>query len=73
MFGFISKKKLKKYIDNVKAGERANKNGQNYDRPISEEQQKKNIYLQGYEDGTNNFYNAVCAKFKIKRSWKEQQ
>ena len=45
MFGFISKKKLKKYIDNVKAGERANKNGQNYDRPISEEQQKKNIYF----------------------------
>ena len=67
MFGFISKKKLKNYIEDVKRGNRAKTLGQNYDRPISEKQSETNIYAQGYEDGTDNFYNALCSKFKIKR------
>ena len=67
MFGFISKKKLKNYIEGVKRENRAKILGQNYDSPISEKQVKTNIYAQGYEDGTDNFYNALCSKFNIKR------
>ena len=75
---FISKKKLKNYIEQLQADNRASKLGQNYDQPISEAQQDMNLYLQGYEDedmnlylqgyedGTDNFFNAVCEKFKIK-------
>ena len=62
---FISKKKLKKYIEEIKDGNRASKMGQNYEQPISEEQKTKNLYLQGYEDGADNLYNAVCYKFKL--------
>ena len=62
---FISKKKFKKYIEEIKDGNRASKMGQNYEQPISEEQKTKNLYLQGYEDGTDNLYNAVCYKFKL--------
>lgn len=66
---FIRKKKLKKYIEEIKADNRARRLGQDYEEPISEEQQKKNIYAQGYEDGTDNFYNALCSHFKIKRPY----
>lgn len=63
MLGFISKKKLKNYIEDVKRRNRAKILGQNYDSPISEKQKKTNIYAQGYEDGTDNFYNALYSKF----------
>lgn len=63
---FISKKKLAKYIKNLKDENRAENLGQDYTQPISEKQARVNIYAQGYEDGTDNFFNAVCAKFKIK-------
>ena len=63
---FISKKKLAKYIKELKDGNRANVLGQKYPAE-TEEQERKNIYAQGYEEGTDNFYNAVCAKFKIRR------
>ena len=33
--------------------------------PISEKQKNMNIYLQGYEDGTDNFFNAICREFKL--------
>lgn len=69
MFGFISKKKLKNYVEEVKRENRANKMGQNYEHPISEKQKKMNLYLQGYEDGTDNFYNGLCSRFKIKRKF----
>lgn len=62
---FISKKKLKKYIEGIKKENRA-RTMQNYDHPISDKQKTRNVYWQGYEDGTDNFYNAVCAKFKIR-------
>lgn len=67
MFGLITKKELAKYIKSIKDQNRADNLGANYDLPISEKQKKKNVYAQGYEDGTDNFYNAVCAKFKIGR------
>lgn len=67
MFGLISKKELKKYIEEIKKRNRAEKLGQKYEQPISKLQRIKNIYAQGYEDGTDNFYNALCSKFNIKR------
>lgn len=66
---FISKKKLKRYIEEVRLSNRARYLGQSYTEPISEEQQRKNIYAQGYEDGTDNFYNGLCVHFKIKRPY----
>jgi hypothetical protein len=64
---FIGKKKLAKYIKELKDGNRAENLGQKFTSPISEKQAHTNIYAQGYEDGTDNFFNAVCAKFKIGR------
>ena len=64
---FISKKKLKNYIKQIKDENRAENLGQNYTEPISDSQKAKNLYTQGYEDGTDNLYNAICAKFKINR------
>ena len=66
MFGFISKKKIKVYIDGIKAENRARNLGQEYP-PIDEKQKLRNAYAQGYEDGTDNFYNAVCSQFGIER------
>ena len=69
MFGFISKKQLKKYIEEIKRENRAKNLGQKYGASFPEEQRIKNIYAQGYEDGTDNFYNALCSKFNIKRPY----
>ena len=33
--------------------------------PKSKKQEKLNCYSQGYEDGTDNMYNAICNKFEI--------
>lgn len=63
----ISKKKLKNYIKQIKDENRAENIGQNYTEPISDGQKAKNLYTQGYEDGTDNLYNAICAKFKLNR------
>ena len=64
---FISKKKLAKYMNEIKAENRKSNLGANYENDLTNEQIRTNIYAQGYEDGTDNFFNAVCAKFKIKR------
>ena len=66
---FISKKKLMKYIEKLQAENRGYRMGQDYEQPISEEQKRKNIYLQGYEDGTDNFFNALCSRFKLKSKY----
>lgn len=63
---FISKRKLTKYIEKLWVNNRAEKLGQDHIQPISEEQKTKNIYLQGFEDGTDNFFNALCTKFNLK-------
>lgn len=68
MFGFISKKKLEAYMFEVKKGNRKTHLGANYAEPISRKQQETNLYAQGYEDGTDNFYNALCGKFKLTRN-----
>ncbi len=65
MFGLISKKKLKKEVKDLKAENRARNMGQNYEPPISDEQKKKNLYLQGHEDGTDNACNWLMSKFKL--------
>lgn len=62
---FISKRKLTKYIEKLWANNRAEKLGQVHP-PVSEEQKTKNIYLQGFEDGTDNFFNALCSQFNLK-------
>jgi hypothetical protein len=41
--------------------------GAKYENDLTEKQIRTNIYANGFEDGTDNFYNAICAKFKIKR------
>lgn len=64
---FISKKKLAKYMNEIKAVNRKSNLGANYENDLTKEQTRTNIYAQGYEDGTDNFFNAVCAKFKIGR------
>ena len=64
MFGFVRKKKLKKYINEIKQSNRA-RTMQKYDQPISDEQKAKNAYWQGYEDGTDNMYNAIVFKMKL--------
>lgn len=69
MFGYISKRKLKAYMEEIKRCNRAECNGANHDLPMSVAQKTKNVYAQGYEDGTDNFYNAVCHKFKIERKF----
>jgi hypothetical protein len=66
MFGFIRKKDLHKYISEIKDRNRKENLGSNYEDPISEKQQIRNIYNQGYEDGTDNMFNAICAHFDIK-------
>lgn len=67
---FISKKKLVKYIEKLQAANRGYKLGQDYELPISEEQKRKNIYLQGYEDGTDNFFNSICEAFELKSRYR---
>lgn len=64
---FISKKKLAKYIKMLKDNNRKEDLGANYENDLTEKQIRINIYANGFEDGTDNFYNAICAKFKIKR------
>ena len=63
---FISKKKLANYMKEIKDRNCKINLGANYENDLSKEQIRTNIYAQGYEDGTDNFFNAVCAKFKIK-------
>lgn len=65
MFGFVSKRKLKAYMRQIQISERTRNNGQDYTEPIPEAQQRINIYLQGYEDGTDNVCNAVYHRFKM--------
>lgn len=58
MFGMVSKKKVLDYIKKIKDGNRKEKLYAKYP-PRTPEQGKLNLYSQGYEDGTDNFYNAL--------------
>lgn len=59
MFGLISKKKLLKQMKFVKDCNRKEDLYANYNEPISEKQAALNSYSQGYEDGTDNFFNVL--------------
>lgn len=68
LLGLISKKDLYQYIKEIKDENRKEHLGAKY--PVENwdvERMKKNCYCQGYEDGTDNMFNAACAHFNIKR------
>lgn len=67
MFGYISVKKLKECMDTIRIKNRAAKLGQDYTQPIDEDKARRNVYLQGYEDGADNFYNVLCSRFNLRR------
>ena len=58
MFGFVRKKTILKVMDEVKEGNRKEKLYAKYPAE-TEEQKTLNSYSAGYEDGTDNFYNAL--------------
>ena len=58
MFGMVSKKKVLDYIKKIKDGNRKEQLYAKY-HPRTHGQEKLNCYSQGYEDGTDNFYNAL--------------
>lgn len=59
MFGLVSKKKLLNEMKFIKDNNRNTDLFANYDEPITEEQATLNAYSQGYEDGTDNFFNVL--------------
>lgn len=58
MFGLIRKKKVLEKMKAIKDGNRAKDLYAKYP-PKDKEQEKLNCYSQGYEDGTDNFYNVL--------------
>lgn len=58
MFGMIRKKKVLEYIEMIKDGNRKEQLYAQYP-PRTHGQEKLNCYSQGYEDGTDNFYNTL--------------
>ena len=63
MFGLISKKKVLKMMDEIKSGNRATDLYAKYP-PKNKHKEKLNCYSQGYEDGTDNFYNGLKGLLK---------
>ena len=61
MFGLVRKKALRRYMKEIKDENRAS----NIYAPKDNKQEKLNCYSQGYEDGTDNFYNGLKAHFKL--------
>lgn len=57
MFGLISKNRLRNELIKLKKNNRKESLYANYQRPMSKEQEIRNAYSQGYEDGTDNIYN----------------
>lgn len=58
MFGFVRKKKI---LDTMKGIKDANRKENLYAKypPENDKQRALNCYSSGYEDGTDNFYNAL--------------
>ena len=65
LLGVVSKKELKERMEKIRQNNRASKLGQTYEGNISEKQRDRNIYLQGYEDGTDNICNAIYSIFDL--------
>ena len=64
MFGLIRKKKVLEKMKAIKDGNRAKDLYAKYP-PKDNKQEKLNCYSQGYEDGTDNFYNGLKYYFKL--------
>ena len=62
MFGFISKKKLLKKMNELLESGRQKNNGAKYP-PKDEKDERWNLITRGYEDGHCNFYNALYSEF----------
>lgn len=58
MFGLVRKKALIRYMKEIKDENRASNIYAKYP-PKDNKQEKLNCYSQGYEDGTDNFYNVM--------------
>ena len=58
MFGLIRKKKVLKRMLEIKSGNRKENLYAKYP-PKDRKQECLNLYSQGYEDGTDNFYNGL--------------
>lgn len=58
MFGLIRKKKVLKRMLEIQSGNRKENLYAKYP-PEDRKQEDLNIYSQGYEDGTDNFYNGL--------------
>ena len=58
MFGLIRKKKVLDYAKEIKCVNRAEDIYAKYP-PVDVSEEKLNAYSQGYEDGTDNLYNAL--------------
>lgn len=61
---FISKRKLRKTIKEIKDANRRENLYAKYPAE-TKEQEIKNAYSVGYEDGTDNMYNGLMYQFKL--------
>lgn len=67
MFGLMRKKKLLEEMNRLKeSGKKENNGGGKYP-PANETELAMNSFWQGYEDGHDNFYNALYGKFFKKK------
>lgn len=58
MFGLVSKRKVLSRMEEIKSGNRKENLYAKY--PAKDRKQEDlNLYSQGYEDGTDNFYNGL--------------
>ena len=62
MYGFISKKKLLKKMNELLESGKQENNGAKYP-PDDEKDKRWNLVTRGYEDGHCNFYNALHSEF----------
>jgi hypothetical protein len=67
MFGLISKKKVIKYLEQIKDGSRAKNMFTGNESEAPDRQRALRAYSQGYEDGTDNVYNALLYRFSLKK------
>ena len=58
MFGYVNKKKLLKKMEDLKKGGRSLTGKY---PPVSKEEEDHNIFVHGYESGSDNFYNGLLS------------
>ena len=63
MLGLVRKKKVLKRMEEIKSENRKENLFAKY-QPKDIKQEKLNSYSQGYEDGTDNFYNGLKGLLK---------